>query len=535
MVGMATPADPADPAELVDRLEALLVPLETAAGRAWWNASVDASDANDRARVAAEIAYTEALSDRERFAAVVAALATVDAVGQPLVHRRLTLLHDAMAPNQIDPALNERIIELGAEVDSAFSSFRGVLGDRRVNDNDIAEILRSSDDVEERRAAWEASKQVGALVADRVLELVRLRNEAARGLGFRDHFQMALSMSELDESDLFATLDEVDAATAGPFAEWKLAVDAGLAERFGCEPADLRPWHYDNVFFQSPPAGSGVDLDPWFHDADLVDLTARTYDGIGIDVAATLERSDLEPREGKNQHAFCADLDRSGDVRVLCNNVPNEEWAEVMLHEFGHAVYDLGIDPELPWGLRTMHPLTTEGVAMMFEKLAKDPTWLVSVAGVPAAEVDALAPKLAAARRGGLLTMVRWVLVMTTFERGLYADPDADHERRWWDLVERFQLITRPDGRSAPDWAAKIHLASAPVYYQNYLLGELVAQQLRHTIEQRYGGLVGVAAAGEFLRTEFFGPGASVRWDDLVRDATGHPLTATHLVEALSP
>ena len=90
----------------------------------------------------------------------------------------------------------------------------------------------------------------------------------------------------------------------------------------------------------------------------------------------------------------------------------------------------------------------------------------------------------------------RWVLVMTNFERGLYADPDADLDTLWWDLVEQFQRVRRPDGRHAPDWAAKIHLAVAPVYYQNYLYGELVASQLQATLDARAGGLVDEPAAG---------------------------------------
>ena len=95
---------------------------------------------------------------------------------------------------------------------------------------------------------------------------------------------------------------------------------------------------------------------------------------------------------------------------------------------------------------------------------------------------------------------------------------------RWWDLVEHFQLLTRPDGREAPDWASKIHVALAPVYYQNYLLGELVASQLQATLSARFGGIVGRPAAGAFLRDQFFAPGWSCRWDELVARATGAPL-----------
>jgi peptidyl-dipeptidase A len=195
-----------------------------------------------------------------------------------------------------------------------------------------------------------------------------------------------------------------------------------------------------------------------------------------------------------------------------------------MLHEFGHAAYDLGTDPELPWLLRDMHPLLTEGVAMLFGRLVHAPRWLTAVAGVDVASVEAAASRLRDTRRAGLLVFARWVLVMTNFERALYADPDADHDTAWWDLVERYQLVQRPDGRHAPDWAAKIHLAVAPVYYQNYLYGELVASQLQATLERECGGIVDEPSAGALLAGRVFAIGHSARWDRIIEQATGEPL-----------
>ena len=96
---------------------------------------------------------------------------------------------------------------------------------------------------------------------------------------------------------------------------------------------------------------------------------------------------------------------------------------------------------------------------------------------------------------------------MTNFERQLYADPDADLDTLWWDLVERYQQVRRPDGRHEPDWASKIHLAAAPVYYQNYLYGELFASQLDATLADRAGGLVDRRAAGELLVRDVFATG----------------------------
>ena len=339
----------------------------------------------------------------------------------------------------------------------------------------------------------------------------------------------------MDESRLFATLDEVDRSTRPLFETWKAELDSALSTRFGCSPAELRPWHLDDPFFQDPPVEGAVDLDPYFADADLEALTMRTYDGLGLDLRAVLQHSDLYARSGKSQHAFCIDIDREGDVRVLCNVENNERWAETMLHEFGHAVYDRNLDREVPWLLRAAaHTLTTEGIAMLFGRLVRDPAWLGPIVGLDAAQLDELAPRLDDARRVALLTFARWVLVVTHFEQRLYADPDDDLDTIWWDLVERYQLVHRPDDRHAPDWAAKIHLAVVPVYYQNYLYGELVASQLHATLYDRFGGLVDRSAAGRFLVDEFFAPASSRRWDRLVADATGEPLSARHLAEQLA-
>jgi peptidyl-dipeptidase A len=514
-----------DAAALVTGLTDRLAPLDHALAEAWWAASTHASPAADARRAAADLARRSLLADPDAFAAVVAARDAGPA--DPLLARSLEVLADTMLPHQLPRDLLAALVDLETAVDARYTAFRADLHGTPVDDNTLLQVLRTSADPADRRTAWEAGKQIGAAVADDVRRLAHLRNEAARTLGFRDHFALALAAGGLAEDRLLATLAEVERLTDAPFRAWKARLDADLADRFGVAPEALAPWHLDDPFFQDPPIAGAVDLDPWFADADLTDLTRRTFTGIGLDVDDCLAASDLTARPGKSQHAFCIHLDRTGDVRVLANVEPNERWADTMLHEFGHAVYDLGLDRDLPWLLREpAHACTTEGIAMLFGRLVRDPEWLRTVAGVPAATVEDLAPRLREATRAGLLVFARWVLVVTHFERLLYADPDADLDSRWWDLVERYQSIRRPAGRRHPDWAAKIHVAVVPVYYQNYLYGELFASQVLAHLRTTAGGLVDRPAAGARLRDAVFRPAASLRWDRLVEQVTGAPLGA---------
>jgi peptidyl-dipeptidase A len=519
-------------AEVTVELEDRFRPLAHARNVAWWDANVEASDANERRRAETELAYSNALADREAFSGVEAARGDG---GDPLERRRLDLLHDLMLPRQVPATLRERIVDLEVSVATRFSRHRGVVRGEEVDDIAIRRILRESDDSQERKEAWEASKTVGAAVADDVRELARLRNEVAKGLGFRDWFALSVTTSEMDEDRLLATLGAADEATAEPFARWKAGLDEQLAARFGCAVSDIRPWHYADPFFQEAPPEGSVDLDPFFRGRDLVGLASRTFEGLEVDVGGILGRSDLFPRARKNQHAFCIDVDREGDVRILANVTDDEDSMMTLLHELGHGVYDLGYDQGLDWLLRDTHLVTTEASALLFGGLASERDWLERILELDEAEATRLERDLHAARAARMLVFTRWVLVMTGFERELYGNPESDLDSTWWELAGRHQLLTPPGERRAPDWAAKIHIAVAPVYYHTYLYGAIVAAQIRDALSAEAGGIVDRSEAGKLLAERLFAPGLSIRWDHLVERTSGSPLSVDALAREVAP
>jgi peptidyl-dipeptidase A len=179
------------------------------------------------------------------------------------------------------------------------------------------------------------------------------------------------------------------------------------------------------------------------------------------------------------------------------------------------------------------HILTTEGVAMMFERLSKRGAFLEKM-GIKVADRKAFDEAGAKTLRYRLLIFSRWCQVMLRFEKGMYENPDQDLSKLWWDLVEKYQLVKRPPGRSAPDYASKIHIVSAPVYYHNYMMGELFASQLHHAIVRDLYDkadpntviYVDNRKVGDFMRKKVFAPGRTLSWNALTEFATGEPLKA---------
>jgi peptidyl-dipeptidase A len=347
---------------------------------------------------------------------------------------------------------------------------------------------------------------------------------------------MMFELQELDEEGVFALFDRLDQLSLKAFSEMKSELDARLKRTYGIDDVQNYPWLYADPFFQEvPTAGAGASLDDVFTGKNIEDLTRSHYTSIGLDIDALLRSADLYEREGKSQHAFCLDVDHEGDVRVLCNIRKNERWMSTMLHEFGHAVYDKYNDATLPFILRTpAHILTTEAIAMLNGRMSKNPEWLVDIAGVAASDARRLSADAFKTLRSEMLIFLRWALTLTRFERELYRNPEQNLNRLWWEDVARYQLVTPPPNRNLPDWASKIHLATSPAYYQNYVFGEMMASQLLSVIHRdivKRESYVGNAAVGEYLIDRVFKPGARRSWNDLVKDATGESLSPDYFVQ----
>jgi peptidyl-dipeptidase A len=520
--------------DFITAYENKVQPIYKQANIASWDASISGKAEDWERAEQAQLQLTELHASKEDFT-ILRTIREANSIIDPLLQRQLSVLYHSFLYNQADISKLKEKIRVETEVEQKYTSFRAEVQGKKISDNEIEDILKTSTDSSLLQEAWLAHKKTGSLVCDDVKRLARLRNEIAHELGFSNYHEMSLIMSDQDPGEVHKLFDELDALTRDSFAQLKADIDSFLAKRYNIAQSELMPWHYQNRFFQEAPEIFDVDLDQYYKNQNLEKLTRDFYHGLGLEIDEILANSDMYEKPGKNQHAYCIHIDRQGDVRVLCNVKPNSNWMGTNLHEFGHAVYDKYLDPALPFVLREpAHTFTTEAIAMIFGRLAGNPTWMFDMGIIHESEMKKNEADSRKNLRLQQLVFSRWSQVMYRFEKALYENPEQDLNSLWWRLAETYQLLKKPDGRDEPDWAAKIHVALYPCYYHNYHLGELLASQLYFYIAEKVlkdsgssnHSFVNQPAVGAYLKDIVFFPGSRYHWNEMIEKATGEKLTA---------
>ncbi|MCP5047759.1 MAG: M2 family metallopeptidase [bacterium] len=531
-------------AEFLDKYQSDYAKAYKEQATSYWKAANSGNKEDFDAYAAADLELKQLHGDPERYAMITGFLARKDEL-KPLTIRALSLAELAFKGNQLPKDLLEKMVTMSANIEELFNNFRGSMDKNEYSNNEILEMIKKERRSPDRKRMWETLKQVGDVVGPKLIELAKVRNEAAAQLGFGNYWEMEIRLQEHDPEQIIAIFDELERETNEPFKVMKSKLDRELVDRFNIDMEEIMPWHYNNPFFQAAPASGEVNLDEFYGGRtkeEILRLAEEFFADMGMPVEDISARSDLYEREGKHQHAFCISLDYEGDTRVLENIKPTSDWMATTLHEMGHGVYYKYSDFSLPFNLReAAHIFITEAIAMLFGGLARNGTWMVTYAGVDEAKVGQLEGAILEQRRSEQLIFARWTLVMLNFERALYEDPGQDLNTLWWDMVERYQMLNRPVGRDAADWAAKPHFTIAPVYYHNYMLGEIFAAQLRNTLV----GLVGHKGPvhrldysvhkgfGDYFKEKIFKPCSRVPWPEFIKNATGEPLTSTYFAKEL--
>lgn len=554
-----------DAQSFLDAYSAEYQRLQTAWNEAEWAALtriVEGDESRVKASQAARAAYSAFTGSARNIETARRLLEQGGGELLPLQARQLRrVLYLAAANPEPAAGLVAQLIAAEAPHVQQLYGFEFRLRGQPVTPNEIDELLRGSDDLEERRAAWECSKEVGPTLRDGLARLRDLRNGVVRPLGYPSFFAYQVSDYGMTVSEMRALLERLNREVRPLYRELHTWARHELARRYGQPVPDLIPAHWlPNRWAQDWSAlvrqeGAGLDSALAGRDAEWVVRQGEDfYVSMGFEPlpAAFWERSSLYPVPKdagykKNTHASAWHIDLDHDVRSLMSVEPNADWYETVHHELGHVYYFLSYSrPAVPVVLR-------DGANRAFHEA------LGSLLGLAAMQRPFLAARGlvgAGAPADGMQALLREALsqvvfipfsagTMSEFERALYEEelPPERFNARWWDLAARYQGIAPPGPRGPEhaDGLSKTHIHDDPAQYYDYALSNLILFQLHDHIareilrqDPRATNYYGSRRVGDFLRG-ILRLGATRDWREVLREATGGELSAEPMLRYFEP
>jgi hypothetical protein len=506
----------------------------------------------------AENAYKDFISDPSKLHETRAHVAHLQTL--PASPARDALLHGLSGwvalfeANTIDSDEGRALMHAIIEAEAALFAKKKTLQPRHLNEHGESEVAslsmlatnQATNPVEERRrSSFESFRDIERWVLDNgFLELVKLRNRFARGLGFDNYFDLKLRKNErMTPAQLKQILDDfvtrTDSANARSLTELKTTHGEQAIE----------PWNLR--FFAS---GDVVRrLDEYMPFGLALRRWITSFRRLGITFHGATMQLDLMERPGKYQNGFCHGpiptwINEKGEwvpgqINFTAEAKPDQVGSglraiNTLFHEGGHAAHFANVAQNSPCFSQEYAPTSmayAETQSMFCDSLLGDADWLGRYARNARGEIiptDLIRDRVASSQPMRAFDE-RSIAVVPYFEAALYQLADAaltpgavltlarDTERRVLGIESPRPMLAIP------------HLLNqeSAASYQGYLLAHMAVYQTRAFFLRRDGFLTDNKAIGPALARYYWAPGNSVAHETTLRSLTGENFSARYLAD----
>lgn len=427
--------------------------------------------------------------------------------------------------------------------------------------NALDEVLRNSDNLNERLQAWNASKEVGTTLKNGLTDLRDLRNQSVTPLGYTDYFNYMASEYGMTSDEMMMLTRSMIADVWPLYRELHTWARFELAAKYKQPVPDYLPAQWlPNRWGQEWTAlvkVEGMDIDSQLksHNPEwIVKKGEQFYQSLGFGLLppSFWEKSSLYPVQpdagySKNNHASAWHMDLDEDVRSLMSVETNTEWWSTVLHELGHIYYyQTYSNPDVPVILRSgANRGYHEAFGTMMGLASLQKPFLEGLGMIkPGLKTNDTLKLLSEALE--YVVHIPWGSgVMTEFEYNLYAKnlPPDQFNKTWWELVKKYQGIVPPAerGEAYCDAATKTHINDDPAAYYDYSIANVLLFQFHTFIadsilkqDPHATNYWGSTATGDFLKKVMY-PGASVDWRAHLKNSIHSDMSAKPMVAYFAP
>lgn len=406
----------------------------------------------------------------------------------------------------------------------------------------MQDIMVTHDDEKIRRACFVALEELAVLCADEYIELVRLRNEYARILGFEDFYAYKIKTEEdMTKTELFKIFDEIYEKTKYAFKEYKKLEKT--------KPGIRKPWNKGYML----SGDFTKESDPYFPFDEALQRWGESFAALGITFHGGTLQLDLLDRKGKYENGFCHWPDlvhyvngtrKPGSANFTCNvsygQVGSaEDGYNTLFHEGGHAAHLLNSMQTQTCVNNEYPPASTawdETQSMFLDSMLSSIEWTTRYAKNKDGEsypFNLFLRELKKLHRFSPLSMMGITSVMT-FERRVYETKKLTKKelftiakstyRKYSDTaVDSYRLLSIPH----------IYSWESSCSYQGYGLAQLAVVQWRTYFFKKYGYIVDNKNVGRELK-RMWKYGSAETFQNCVKLATGTKLSPQPYVKSVT-
>ena len=444
----------------------------------------------------------------------------------PLDRRRVEIMEMSFRPYHLSEKLNElslAIHEKTNELSSVLNTHRCTVEGSEMTSPEISRILLSETDRDLRKKAYLAKTQVNVpLVEAGFLQLIDMRKEFASKYGAPDFVQYQLEFQELNPTIFDSWKEEVNSV---------LPLMKEIRSGFGEEIiGDSRVMPWDVAFISGKIA---PELSRHVNMADYHKPISELFRMFSFDITGMNITYDIFPRKNKSEWGYNFPVETGVDSRILTNVSDRYYEFGVLLHETGHAIHSFTTDPAEIVLNTGISDIVSEGVANLFGSFVNHEAFYSQFFGENLQEAGKNFKRLKLWNRANQLRSVSRILFDQALYRNRIENIDDIHELLWKTDME---VLGEQPYAKQPLWANTIHYTTHPIYFHNYLLGDLMCDMLKLVFQDREGvsDITDKSELfGRFILDQVIGVSGRYPFPELFRRISGEDISLKYLSQQL--
>ena len=487
------------------------------------------------------------------------------------MRRKMMLLKNGLtlaAP--LDVSKNKQLAQITSSLEAMYGTGKYCKGEKCQTLNDLEEVMTHSRNSDELLEAWQGWRTISPPMKDKYANMVKLANEGARNLGFKDTGAMWRSQYDMPADEFAKELDHQFKQVKPLYQALQCHVRAKLTEHYGKEvmgddgmiPAHLlgNMWaqSWSNIYdLVKPPAdveGSPINVTKLLQDNNydhikMVKAGEGFFTSLGLPALPETfwQRSlFLKPQDREVVcHASAWDLDNVDDLRIkMCIKIDQEDFVTIH-HELGHNFYQRAYkDQSMIYRIGAndgFHEAIGDTIALSITPDYLEKIGLIDKAPKSDSDLGMLMQmaldRVAFLPFGLMIDQWRWKVFNGEFS-------EKEYNQGWWQLRNHYQGVKAPIARTEDNFdpGAKYHIPGGTPYTR-YFLAHLLEFQFHRELCKTAGNtgplhncsIYGNKEAGAKL-IKMLEMGASQPWQDALEIvANSRQMDATAVIDYFAP